>query len=98
MGNCGWIIDRDYLWKKGDNSKKRTGVKSAGWDFAVIGLRDELVRFRCKDDDGAIYYGGWLIDDEYCNSQEMALAFCMVDAGCTTIEVKRAGEWIQEIG
>lgn len=49
------------------------------------------------DDDGEIYYGGRLVDDDECMSQDAALSFGMNDAGCTTIEVKRNDEWIQEI-
>lgn len=56
------------------------------------------VKFRTKDDDGEVYYEGWLHDDDDCANQEAALKFAETDVGCTTIEVYREGEWVQEIG
>ena len=64
----------------------------------------EKLSFRLKDDDGEIYYGGWLIDDGEGIIQSMILAWGMHDAGCTTIEVMHRDphngttKWVQEIG
>jgi hypothetical protein len=55
------------------------------------------IKFRTKDDDGEVYYEGWLHDDDDCANQEAALSYAMTDAGCTTIEVLRNGKWVQEI-
>ena len=85
-----WKIDRDYLG--GETS--RVGIKTANFDPKA----DNLIRFRCKDDDGNIYYGGVLSDDDRALAQDSALNWCRNDAGCTTIEVKRDGVWVQEIG
>lgn len=78
---------------------------------AMIGLESEelpshaedgtelpLVRFRLKDDDGEVYFGGELHDDDECLNQSAALSYGEGDAGCTTIEVKRDNEWVLEIG
>ncbi len=91
----GFRIDRDYLWKEGDTTKSRVGVASVGWGYIE---NSTPIRFRCLDDDGVVYYGGSLVDDDECNGQEKALNFCMNDAGCTTIQVKYSNEWVQEIG
>ena len=88
-----WKIDRDYISEKDEVSR----VGSEGADWATLN-QGEKIRFRLKDDDGEIYYGGWLLDDEDCINQESALNYGMYDAGCTTIEVKRNGEWVQDIG
>lgn len=58
----------------------------------------DQVRFRCKDDDGEVYYGGWLLNDHDGLVQYAVLEWAQRDAGCTTIEVKINGKWVQEIG
>ena len=108
----GWRIDRDYLFDKeafarGEGVKSRVGVQSQMWktimdafdNDVAASFQYEIKRWRCKDDDGNVYYGGELVDNGYCDAQEEALAFCMQDAGCTSIEVKSyGGDWVQEIG
>ena len=55
--------------------------------------------FRTKDDDGVIYYGGWLLNNDHAYVQYIVLRWTERDAGCTTIEVKLSdGKWHQEIG
>lgn len=54
--------------------------------------------WRLKDDDGEIYYGGWLYDDGQCLTQWLVLEWGKWDSGCTTIEVKRNDEWVMDIG
>lgn len=102
-------LDKDHLWKKGDSTPSRVGVE---WDTmfhldyfegreALQQIQDgkaPKVRWRAKDDDGEIYYGGWLLNDDWCITQQIVLSWCTYDAGCTTIEVKLNGEWKQEIG
>jgi hypothetical protein len=88
-----WKIDRDYISEK--NEVSRVGAEGAEQYTVDEG---EKIRFRLLDDDGEVYYGGWLLDDKECINQESALSYGTYDAGCTTIEVKRNGEWVQEIG
>ena len=57
-----------------------------------------LIPFKLYDDDGELYYEGRLHDDDECINQMAALRFGEMDAGCTTILVKRKGKWVQEIG
>jgi hypothetical protein len=94
------MIDRDYLFKKGDDPElDRRGTKWTG--EYVEDIHDApRVRFRCKDDDGIIYFGGWLRNDDACKVQSKVLEWTQRDAGCTTIEVKDpdTNEWVQDIG
>jgi hypothetical protein len=85
-------IDRDYI-SEGDETK-RTG---STWSTKAK-LEGEKVRFRMKDDDGNVYYGGWLINDPHGIVQYDMLRWGENDAGCTTIEVKIGDKWVQEIG
>lgn len=55
-------------------------------------------RFRLLDDDGIPYFGGWLLNDEWCAVQQTVLSWGTWYAGCTTIEVRdQDNEWTQEI-
>lgn len=58
----------------------------------------EKTRFRMRDDDGIIYFGGWLLNDDECAVQQTVLSWGTWYAGCTTIEVRANGVWKQEIG
>jgi hypothetical protein len=46
-----WKIDRDYL--DGTTDRSKVGTMSLGPD-----LEGETFRFRLRDDDGEVYYGG----------------------------------------
>lgn len=94
-------IDKDYINSKWDDLPNRVGKK---FEMLHDGWYWPKVRFRCKDDDGDIYYGGWLLNDSKCEVQLEVLRWCQNDAGCTTIEVaimrgtSTDYEWVQEIG
>lgn len=101
-------IDRDYINTEEGSSFNRVG-KLFGYvskemflklfDSRDVELDAVKTRFRCKDDDGIVYYGGWLYNDPDCEVQYEVLRWCQNDAGCTTIEVKNDhGYWRQEIG
>lgn len=100
-----WKIDRDYL--PGDTTRVGYGedheriplfAAVAGIESGPLPVTEETVRFRLLDDDGEVYYGGWLHDDDDCENQFAALRFGEGDAGATEIQVKRNGEWVTEIG
>lgn len=100
-----WEIDRDYITEKDETN--RVGVTGETVNVGAGIVAPEFItlppgpvtRFRMKDDDGNVYYGGWLHNDDEGLNQQAALEFGRHDAGCTTIEVKDAsGLWIQEIG
>ena len=101
-------IDRDYINQqeaKDPHSpiSSRVGLE---WDHESLPtyLEQTLecipkVRFRTKDDDGVIYYGGWLLNDDHAYVQYIVQRWTERDAGCTIIEVKAPdGKWYQEIG
>lgn len=96
-------IDRDYIAVEGISS--RVGCT---WEASADDSRDDWaanpiaegdkVRFRLLDDDGEVYYGGWLLNDDDCLNQQVALAWAMRDAGCTEVQIKKDEEWVTEIG
>ena len=97
-------IDRDYINQqeaKDPHSpiSSRVGLE---WDHVQLKFviqQTPKVRFRTKDDDGVIYYGGWLLNDDQGEVQYLVQRWTERDAGCTTIEVKLTdGKWHQEIG
>jgi hypothetical protein len=97
-----WRIDRDYICGAGEVSrvgvagdKTGDGVFDPVRHLPAAGLAK--IRFRMLDDDGEVYYGGWLHDDDECLNQIEASRFGEVDAGAIWIEVKRNGEWVREI-
>lgn len=73
---------------------------SDGLDVGVQGpynLNPELIdnetAFRMYDDDGELYYEGFLYGDFNCH--EPLDDFGMPNAGCTTIKIrKNSGKWI----
>lgn len=102
-------IDKDYINTEPESEYNRVGKKFeiTGWGRVEIFGVDNIppkVRFRCKDDDGEVYYGGWLYNDSECEVQEEVLRWCQNDAGCTTIEIavmqgdSTSYHWKQEIG
>lgn len=99
-------IDRDYIQEE-LTTPSRVGESWLAKDFGSPSIATDepdqwdkypKIRFRCKDDDGEIYYGGWLLNDPDGLVQFCVLEWTQRDAGCTTIEVKLDGKWVQEIG
>jgi hypothetical protein len=97
-----WKIDRDYI-AEGDEPS-RVGTTGDLWGDGVFDPIQPLpadplplIRFRLLDDDGEVYYGGVLHDDDECLNQAEASRFGTDDAGAIWIEVKRDGKWVQEI-
>lgn len=86
----GWIIDRDYITRDGERSR-------VGYGSGISGAPKDPIRFRLKDDDGEVYYGG-AISESWLNGPE-TLAFAPLDwgaadAGCTELQYRNDdGEW-----
>lgn len=100
-------IDHDLLWDNQLITQSRIGkvfeyeAMMMWWghaDAVVLNAPNLRTRFRLKDDDGTIYYKGWLINDTACLVQQFVLAWAMADSGCTTIEVRVNRKWVTEIG
>lgn len=93
-------IDRDYQelgcvglsWSKGEIDEQS---ELGALDFTNVPTQ----RFRCLDDDEIPYFGGWLLNDNWCEVQDAVLRWGMRDSGTTIIEVrdKKTGEWKREI-
>jgi hypothetical protein len=87
-------IDRDYI--SAPEFKSRAGIYWTRDQVDADGIEDaSRLRFRMKDDDGEIYYGGWLLNDPQGEVQLMLLQWGAHDAGCTSIEVKLDGKWVE---
>lgn len=102
-----WKIDRDYIAEPGEATRvghseeyERIPVYTAfaGITSGPLPITGDTVRFRLLDDDGEVYYGGWLHDDPEGRNQFAALSFGEGDAGATEIQVSRNGEWVTEVG
>lgn len=101
-------VDKDYLFDAHeDDVDSKVGTRWTANEvklhyhepFESIQFDEKSSRFRLKDDDGNIYYGGWLFDDRGCALQQLVLEWGAHDSGCTTIEVKNdKGEWVQHLG
>jgi hypothetical protein len=100
------IIDHDLIAEPGKKSRAGETIeemplfgieKIMGEDPSLPRTDLTMIAFRLYDDDGELYYQGRLHDDDECINQAAALRFGEADAGCTRIEVRRDGEWVQEI-
>jgi hypothetical protein len=97
-------ITKDLLSEPGEETRvglswEQDDIESLAF-FERVKWDERASQFRLKDDDGEIYYTGWLINDPYCCAQQVLLQWAARDAGCTTIEVRKDlySEWKQEIG
>lgn len=101
-------IDKDHLWEPGDSVASKVGMR---WvipasdllemfpDASKIGLTK--TRFRILDDDGIVYYGGWLYNDADCDIQLQVSQWAAADSGAPLIQVKDPNDpkkWVFEIG
>lgn len=92
-------IDRDYQELDCKGITWTDTEVNAYHEFEAIDFADvSQVRFRALDDDEIPYFGGWLLNDDWCAVQDAILSWAMRDSGCTIIEVKENGEWKREIG
>lgn len=83
----GWKIDRDYLAERDqDSDNSRAG-------FTVGVLNGDTFRFRLRDDDDIVYFGGCFDaeaaeHDDHSRGLYGALKWAEGDAGCTDLQVK----------
>ena len=92
-----WTITRDYFAdpdaKRGTNSNAVgiVGPCAARLTAQQIIEHPDAKRFRMLDDDGEIYYEGYLVgDDEFAPLDD----FGEPNAGCTSIQVQENGAWV----
>ena len=94
-----WTITKDYIAdpdaKRGTNSNAvgMTGPHSIPTALTAkkIAEHPDAKPFRMLDDDGILYYEGFLIGDEFAPLDDFGEA----NAGCTGIQVLENGEWIE---
>ena len=94
-----WTITRDYFAdpdaKRGTNSN---AVGMTGPHGIPTALNDKKIAehpdakpFRMLDDDGNLYYEGFLIGEEFAPLDD----FGEPNAGCTRIQVLENGAWVE---
>src|SRR4051794_3184771 len=99
-------IDKDHLWEPGDSTPSRVGMR---WTIKASELLEMFpnspveglskTRFRVLDDDGIVYYGGWLYNDPDCAIQSQVSLWATHDSGAPRIQVKDLDKkWVYEIG
>lgn len=82
-------IDRDYIAGQHDLDS----VVGKHWQGrkGKPAPKDARIRWRMLDDDGNVYFGGWLVEGETGDPFLHLLDWGMAYAGCTSIQVlKRA--------
>ncbi len=94
-----WTITKDHI--ADPNARPGTNCNAVGIVGASCGIRltaQEIIehpnakRFRMLDDDGEIYYEGYLVgDDEFAPLDD----FGEPNDGCTGIQIQVNGEWIE---
>lgn len=87
----GWYIDRDYIQGYVTDTltlASAAGTHSRGWK-PEMKKDPETVRFRLLDDDGEVYFGGYLLESEDGESAGWALlSWAMADAGAVRLDVR----------
>jgi len=99
MNAAAWIIDRDYLNEPGDEYNR------VGYGEGEIPTGATTYRFRLRDEDGEVHFGGRytaeaITEDVEGGDTELlydALGFGIADTGACILEVK-AADYQQLVG
>lgn len=85
-----WKIDRDYIFDPSMDDRSNVGTASLGAD-----LGDETFRFRLRDDDENVYYGGVADADAALEDEDLehgglteAWQWGMYDSGAVDLQVR----------
>lgn len=78
-----WAITVDYI---------ENGIRNATPEEIKILKKDCKFHFKLYDDDGILYYSGYMADD----SDFSPLDWAMYDSGCTTIKIRNPKTKIYE--
>lgn len=90
-----WVITKDLIAEPGAkpgtnrNAVGMTGPRSNKLTAEMIGHNPSRKPFRLLDDDGTLYYEGFLIGDETAPLDD----FGEPNAGCTRIQLLENGIW-----
>lgn len=88
-----WVIEIDHIveseaWSAVGVNRSAVGIRGYGV-FPITADTEGAERFKLFDDDGVLYYEGWLIDDDECpwfeSAWESAWNWASNDSGCTAI-------------
>ena len=95
-----WAITKDYIW---DVSGEQNDMGRIGPRHPLTDDYDRIVKegraFRMKDDDGEVYYAGYILTAPEAVGSELDFApledFGTPNAGCTSIEYRNpsTNEW-----
>lgn len=89
-------IEKDHIADKFSGFESLVGKE---WEANEGEYSGPNRHFRMYDDDGELYYEGWLIDDDDAMVQSEVLRWGMWDSGCTTLKIlNNNNEWEQVIG
>ena len=94
-----WTITKDNLAEPGaepaasnSNAVGLIGPKRATLTAEQIVAHPDAKQFRLLDDDGAVYYEGYVVgEDEFAPLDD----FGEPNAGCSCIQILESGEWKQ---
>lgn len=84
-----WTVTHDYL---DDKPASVVGPHNATMTSEQIATHPDRVAFRMYDDDGELYYRGFLVGDDLHAPLD---DYGMPNAGCTSIKVLEKGKWEQ---
>lgn len=85
-----WVITRSYPAAGDGGAVGVVGPRGAALTERQIAGHPDAKRFRLFDDDGTLYYEGFLVgDDEFAPLDD----FGEPNAGCTGEQVLEDGEW-----
>lgn len=94
MTEYAWVITRDYLFEPQEPTSSRVGLigPRGATEDQISSLRaGDGRQWRCRDDDGEVYYEGRLIGDHVFGPLD---DFCGPDSGCVSIEyLSESGTW-----
>ena len=91
-----WTITKDHIAEPGDPPATNTSARGMTGPHTVTLTARQIIdhpaakRFRMLDDDGEIYYEGFLVGgDEFAPLDD----FGEPNAGCTCIQIFEDGQW-----
>lgn len=82
-----WLIDYDHL------ENKITCITGPVTQKATINELRNGTKFKMYDDDGVLYYSGYLIESDGDEMLNPLIHYGRPGAGCTEIRVLKNGAW-----
>lgn len=96
-GAYAWLITKDFVEHKGSKYYAVGQTGPNGHTLTPDEIKEKGEKFRMMDDDGKIYYHGFLYENDdvqFCSGFQPLWDFGMPFIGCTIIQYKnKEGEW-----